>query len=76
MQITFNTPKSIVVTPEQRRSTTKLTIQQLIDSPSQKTVVAFTREAGRITLWEGAAYDAIGQWTDTDVENRIREMYP
>lgn len=27
-----------------------------------------------LTLWEGADYDKIGQWTDGDVENRIIEI--
>lgn len=28
-----------------------------------------------LTLWEGDTYDTIGQWTDTDVDNRITEIF-
>lgn len=27
-----------------------------------------------LTLWEGDAYDLAGQWTDSDVDNRILEL--
>jgi len=27
-----------------------------------------------LTLWEGEAYTAIGQYTDTDIDNRIKEL--
>ena len=75
MEITFTTPKSVVVVAEMKRTVTKLTIMDITDSPDRKTVIAMTREAGRITLWEGAAYDAIGQWTDADVVTRIKAIY-
>lgn len=27
-----------------------------------------------LTLWTGAEYVAIGQWTDTDAANRVKEL--
>lgn len=75
MEITFTTPKNIVVVPETKKSFSKLTVMELIDNPSTKTVVARIQEIGRVTLWQGAAYDSIGQWTDTDVANRIKALY-
>lgn len=27
-----------------------------------------------VTLWEGSEYALAGQWTDTDVENRLNEV--
>ncbi len=27
-----------------------------------------------VTLWEGSDYGLAGQWTDTDVENRLNEV--
>jgi hypothetical protein len=53
-----------------------INIDHYIDSPSYKTVVAYTKQVGAILLWEGAAYDAIGQWTDADVEARLLELFP
>lgn len=75
MEITFNPIKNIVVVPEMKRVIDKVTIMEVIDSPERKSVVAMTMELGHISLQEGAAYDAIGQWTDTDVVNRINEIY-
>jgi hypothetical protein len=46
----------------------------MVDKPSLKEVKVITRELGSITLWEGDEYDAIAQWTDTDVINRIKEL--
>lgn len=52
-------------------------ITSIIDLSGDKKVIAATNgPLGSITLWEGAAYDAIGQWTDDDVKNRILELYP
>lgn len=54
----------------------KIEIFQLIDSPAKKTVTAICRyQPMIITLWEGSAYDAIGQWKDSDVTRRIQELY-
>ena len=54
----------------------KIEIHQMVDSPLKKTVWAHCRNyPNRILLWEGAAYDAIGQWTDTDITARILELY-
>jgi hypothetical protein len=75
MKITFETPKEIVVVQELKRTIEELTIVELIDSNSRKEVKAHTRELGVITLWAGAAYDAIGQWTDADVIARVEELY-
>ena len=75
MEITFTTPKDIVVVSEMKRTIDKITITEVIDSPERQVVVAQTQELGRIKLWEGEAYTTIGQWTDTDVLNRIKEIY-
>jgi len=75
MEITFTAPKDIVIVSEMKKTIEKLTITEIIDSPERKVVIAQTDELGRIKLWEGDAYDTIGQWTDTDVLNRIKEIY-
>ena len=75
MEITFNAPKDIVVVPQQTKAVDQITIFSIQDFPSRKLVQANTREIGVIVLWEGDAYDTIGQWTDTDVINRINELY-
>jgi hypothetical protein len=74
MKITFGTPKEIVVVRELKRTIEELTIEEVTDNPERKSVKAFTRELGQLILWEGAEYDAIGQWTDSDVQARVYEL--
>ena len=75
MEITFNALKDIVTIPEVRKQVFSLNIMSITDLPDRKTVYAITTDRINITLWEGADYDAIGQWTDSDVVNRIQELY-
>lgn len=54
----------------------KIEIVSYLDSPVEKKVTAFTNGyPGEIVLWEGDAYDKIGQWKDSDVVKRIQELY-
>ena len=75
MQVLFNAPKDIITVPEQKVTTQVINIDLVIDFSEAKKVQAQTKEIGIITLWEGADYDAVGQWTDTDVINRVTELY-
>ena len=75
MEIIINPAKEIVIVQERKRSIEKITILEITDNPVFKSVIAKTKENGIITLWRDSDYDTIGQWTDTDVENRIREIY-
>lgn len=75
MEVTITPPKDVIVIQERTRTISQVTIIELIDNPTKKTVVAKTNEVGIITLWSGADYDAIGQWTDSDVEARIQTIY-
>lgn len=54
----------------------KIEIFEMIDNPVKKTVTAICRNhPTRIILWKDAEYDAAGQWTDTDVINRVLDLY-
>jgi hypothetical protein len=54
----------------------KIEIYEIIDNYYKKTVTALTtNHPKRIVLWEKEGYDAIGQWTDTDVINKVLELY-
>jgi len=75
MKIEFTHPTDVVVVTEKKITIEKLTINELVDLPTRKMVVAKTSEVGTIILWKDNDYDAIGQWTDTDVLNRVRELY-
>jgi hypothetical protein len=75
MEIQLSQPKDVVIVKERKKTIEKITVLEIIDNSSKKQVTANTQELGYIMLWKDAAYDAIGQWTDTDVVNRINELY-
>jgi len=76
MEITLNAPKKIVLQEEKSKNITKLTVARVVDLPKQKVVRCFCEELEEaIVLWEGAAYDAAGQWTDADVQARLTAIY-
>lgn len=68
--------ESIQIEPNYEFNINNISIDHYIDSPSYKTVTSYTKQLGAIVIWEGAAYDAIGQWTDSDVEARLLELFP
>jgi hypothetical protein len=75
MKIELNNATEVVVVTEKKISVTEITINELIDLPMRKMVVAKTKEIGQVILWKDADYDAIGQWTDENVIARINELY-
>lgn len=76
MKITLSNPKKVVLQAEKSKTVSTLTITRVVDLPKKKMVRAFVEEIdGPITLWEGAAYDSIGQWTDANVQARLTELY-
>jgi len=76
MVITLNKAKEIVLVPEQKKSITTLTIERVVDNPTQKFVRVFFKELNKpTTVWEGAAYDAAGQWTDSDLQAKIATLF-
>jgi hypothetical protein len=74
MKITLDIEKEVILVKEVKRTITEITIRELKDLPEQKRVEAYTNEIGVVVLWEGEAYDAIGQWTDTDVINKLKSL--
>ena len=76
MQINLQNPKKVVLQEEKSKTVTTLTVARIVDLPKKKMVRAFVEELDEpVVLWEGAAYDAAGQWTDSDVEARLTELY-
>lgn len=74
--ITLPAPKVLRNIPAYNLTIEKIEISYIKDELAAKRVTAVTNgRAGNIILWEGAAYDAIGQWTDQDVEDRIIELF-
>ena len=76
MKVEITNPKTIVVTEQQTKTYNELTVKKLVDFPKKKKVVAFITEVNKpVILWEGAAYDAIGEWTSANVSERLSELY-
>ena len=74
--LAIDLPSEIVIKhiPAYTVKTSKIEVSSIIDDSVAKKVTAKTNLGG-IVLWEGAAYDAIGQWTDADVHNKLVELY-
>ena len=76
MQIILKNPKKVVLQEEKSKTISTITIERLVDLPKKKLVRCFIEELDEpVVLWEGAAYDAIGQWTDADVQAKLTELY-
>jgi hypothetical protein len=76
MIITLSTPKKVVLQEEQSKTISTITVQRVVDLPKQKVVKVFISELDEpITLWQGAEYDAAGQWTDSDVVAKLTQLY-
>ena len=61
--------------PAQQIKATSIQITSMVDNPTEKTITIKTNSIlGSVVLWEGEAYDAIGQWTDENVKTRLIEI--
>ena len=69
-------PKSVVVkeVPAYQMKASTVELIEVKDDAANKKVIAKTANMGDITLWEGADYDKIGQWTDSDVHTRLIQI--
>ena len=75
MNITLNSTVNKVTQPEVKKSLSEVTIKRMVDLPEEKIVRVFIKELNSpMILWEGDAYDAIGDWTNVDVEARVNEL--
>lgn len=76
MKITLTNPKKVVLQEEKSKTVSTLTVNRVVDLPKKKVVRVFVEELDEpIVLWEGAAYDTAGQWSDADVQARLTELY-
>jgi hypothetical protein len=79
-EIILQNPSSIVIVTREEISLTtdKISVDALTDDGISVTArVSFFSETGLtklLTLWSGEDYINIGQWTDNDVINRIKEL--
>jgi hypothetical protein len=76
MEITLSQPFDFVIMERRTKTFSTLKVKSVTDKPAEKRVLARIEDLpDNIVLWEGASYDAIGQWTDTDVSARLNEIF-
>ena len=76
MNITLSSPKTITVQAAKTVTVTEITVNRVVDNPAKQIVVAFIEQLNEpVILWSGETYVSIGQWTDTDVVNRLTAIY-
>jgi len=76
LDINLTAPLSVVVQPEVRKTITALSIERIIDFPSQRKVAVFV-EGERIELdaLSGDNYDTPAEWTNDDVVNAVKTHF-
>ena len=74
MTIDLATEKTFTISEPVQVATTEVIVEQINDNYLEKKVVCVVKIGDKfvtLNLWENEEYDAIGQWTDTDVEARL-----
>lgn len=74
--VQFDQERVIFKVPERSVKSNRVIITEMIDKPKEKKVIAYTEGLpGYVILWEGSDYDAIGDWTNQNVIDRINEIF-
>ena len=75
--------KTIVTQPEIKINVVGFEVTSVLDNPISKTVIANVNlitntgekhDRSGVIVWQGEAYDLAGQWTDTDLHNKLVEI--
>ena len=72
--IEFETPVTEMTIGGVPQKTKKISIAKIIDNPATKTVAVMTAKNRLFVLWAGDAYDAIGNWTNEQITERVKEL--
>lgn len=76
MRVDLETKKTITLVPAQTKDFVYLTVNRVVDVSDEKRVYVVIDELpNNVDLWTGNEYDSIGQWTDIDVVNRIKQIF-
>lgn len=73
--VQLSAPKVIKEIPAYQLVVSQIEIEYFVDSPTSKIVEVYIKGIGKVVLWEGADYDAIGDWTNADVDAKIKDIY-
>ena len=75
MAVSLGATKNVTVRQAESITLSEVTVLRWVDRPSDKVVLAFVQEINNpITLWEGSAYDLIGDWTEAQANTRLAEV--
>ena len=69
LTVTFSPPINI-----RNNEISKLVIVRVIDEPGNKIARAIIHGYKTVILWKGDDYTNAGQWTDTDVINKVKDI--
>lgn len=76
LKVDLNKENTVEIKPAETTTFSSLTVSRMVDYPTRKQVIVYVREfVDPILLWEGEKYDNIGEWTNADVEERLKELY-
>lgn len=76
MKILLQEPITVTNGENSKVFSDELVIMRMVDRPNDKMIRVFFKECQfPIDLWKDDEYDAIGQWTDDDVINKIKTLY-
>lgn len=75
--INLNSTQTIILVEQVSTSTNSVSIDNVVDDG--QSVVAnvsfgLSNSNKQLMLWSGVDYTNIGQWTDTDVNNRVTQL--
>ena len=78
MEVTFATEKQITVVEASIINILACQVEQVIDNSINKTITAILILSPGIyktvLLWKDDEYDLIGQWKDSDVIDKVKEL--
>lgn len=73
--VSLGAPHTLTVVAAQTLTTSTITVLRWVDRPSDKIVLCFTKELREpVTLWSGADYDSIGEWTTAQAEAQLTAL--
>lgn len=76
LQITLDTPKTIIKQPEITETISEITINRIVDIPDEKKVIVFIKgERIELSQLSGDNYDTPNEWTNEDVVSAVKAHY-
>ena len=76
LQITLDTPKTIIKQPEITETISEITIDRIVDLPGEKKIFVFIQgERIELDQLSGDTYDTPNEWTNEDVVSAVKAYY-